>query len=159
MNRKRYGEKTIKVAGTAAVTVTSKALDNDYDIVGFENKQATESGWVIVAILSPKLLTSNLPEFQFRWDHTRAELDVDILIEGKPDKGYWGKPGYSGHKTNLLGTAGRVFEADIRIPDRIVFQGTLDLSLLVGLFLTDDVSVTDSPPEIKIIDQRGMSVN
>ncbi len=88
-------------------------------------------------------------------DDAGNELDVDIFPEDEPAKEYWDGPGYSGHKTTRLATHGRRYDVDIRIPDRVVFQGIVEFALRTDMRLSTtgtaittmaDVTVVKNPP-------------
>jgi hypothetical protein len=150
MDAKEFSEKSSKIIGTTKVVLTSiKHKDNQYELQLFSNVKATVTGWVVIAKLIPK--DQSIPEFTFRWDHGKGEVDVDIFLSNTSRKDLWSELGYKGHKTVFLKEKGREYEADIWIPNRHIFNGIVSVGLLQGLTLKEGISMSDSAT-VQVVD-------
>ena len=150
MDPEKFKEKTKKVSGTTKVDVVSiDFLDPEYEIETLSGQSTTPTGLLEVVRLRPERM--ELPKFIFRWDENKDELDVDIYREEKLCNELWGEIGYNGHHTGKIPREGKVFKADISIPNRDIFRGNVDVGLFIQLTIKDSVKLTDS---IKVVHKK-----
>jgi hypothetical protein len=123
-----FRAKGVKIGGTTKVEAIKLAhLDKKYKFKLFPNTPATESGLVKVMELIPE--SSEMPNFILRWDEKSDTLDVDIYKNGKLCNELWGIEEYNGHHTQKIGN--RRFGVKITIPNKKIFEGIIDVGLLI----------------------------
>jgi len=71
------------------------------------------------------------PSFLFRWDEKDNQLDVDIEDVPETVKKCFkhGTEGYAGHRPRRVQSDGRVFEINIRIPEKQIFHGYVKFNI------------------------------
>ena len=128
MERSRFLAKGIRVGGTTKVEPAKiNYLNGKYALELFPNTPATETGFVKVMELIPKI--SRVPNFILRWDEKADTLDVDIYKNGKLCNELWGTVGYNGHHTQRI--KNRIFWVNITIPNKKIFEGIINIGLLI----------------------------
>ena len=103
-------------------------LNPDYDLEILQENKITQQGLLLCGTLKPKL--DSLPEFWFRWDEKKQELDVDMRRDSKHKEDWVNeKNGYKGHHTVRMKKEGRHFKVSIETPAMIVFGGVISFNL------------------------------
>jgi hypothetical protein len=150
MMAKEFAEKPIKVIGSTGVEfVTLLYKDTGYDLKIFPNRKCDVTGHIIFAELDP--LNNQFPSFIFRWDHGDKVVDVDILLNNKDRKDLWNYEGYNGHHAKLFDNEVQEYSFLIETPGRKIFEGTINVGLLVGLNAPPEKITLAESVEIKII--------
>lgn len=152
MDPKKFLEKPKKVAGTTKVDVVlMDFLDSDYETEILSNQSTISTGLLEVVRLNPK--KPNLPTFIFRWDERPGELDVDICNCPEVEKQDFkmGKRGYKGHHTQEITGEGKIFVADIGIPNKEIFKGKINVGLFIQLMIKDSGVGTDSVKVVNVV--------
>jgi len=145
MNKEEFQNKNIKVEGSSLVQLVEPyELHPDYKIELYPNTKGTDTGFVKFGELRPK--KEGLPKFVFRWDHRKTCVDVDISPQENKEKNLWEVLGYAGHHPIKIPSDARKYEVEIKkkLPDQIIFKGVLDVGVLIGSFIKDSISVSDS---------------
>ena len=133
MDPDKFKNKKSKIAGTTGVDILKiEYLDKNYRIKLLPNTPAGKSGLVKVAELTSDI--SQMPMFIFRWDENDSTLDIDMYKDGKIRRdSEWihGTSGYKGHHTAKLDGDKKLFKIDISIPRGKIFEGVLNIGLLI----------------------------
>jgi hypothetical protein len=150
MDPEKFKEKTKKVGGTTKVEVALiDFLDSEYEVEILSEQSTTPTGLLEVIRLKPRKL--ELPKFIFRWDENADKLDIDIYKKERLCKELWSEIGYNGHQTKKMPGEGKLFEANISIPNRHIFKGNIDVGLFMQLIIKDSTNLTDS---IKVVHKK-----
>lgn len=150
MNPDKFRDKAKKIGGVTKVNIVSVYfLDPEYEIETLSDHFTSPTGFLEVVRLKPK--SPELPKFIFRWDENKDALDVDIYKEEIIHNELWNVEGYEGHHTQKITSAGKVFKANISIPDKKIFEGKIDVGLFIQLTIKDSGKLTDS---IKVVHKR-----
>ncbi len=81
---------------------------------------------------------SDAPRFSARWDTKPNTIDIDLFGDSEANKKFkGGTDGYAGHHTTTLSESPRIYQIDIRTPTGVVFVGTVELLVELGLYLQD----------------------
>lgn len=141
MDEKKFSEKQRKVLGTNKVEpIQVNHIDRQYELILNSDTPATSTALVTIARLVPR--NTQLPAFNMRWDHNKEELDIDIYIGTEIRKDLWKENGYEGHKTTLINPG--EYSVNIIMPaNRTVFNGIVSVGLLVGLNVSDNISLSE----------------
>jgi len=103
--------------------------DASYILELYQEPRTAPNGRLVIAELRSKEGTP--PSFLFRWDEKDNQLDVDI--EDVPDtvkKCFkHGTEGYAGHRPRRVQSDGRIFEINIRIPEKQIFHGYVKFNI------------------------------
>jgi len=103
---------------------------------------------LLLGKLKPKV--STLPEFWFRWDARKEDLDVDMYGDSKHREDWINsRNGYIGHHTVRMKKEGRYFKVLIETPTMKVFNGVISFNLArdvtasvtIGLHANAEVTV------------------
>ena len=98
--------------------------DKDYELECYVDNRIGDTGRLDIGKIASN--KKELPEFIFRWDENKEALDVDLCVNDKIDNSLWKQPGCSGHHSKrIISEEGRVFELDIIINNRNIFQGRI----------------------------------
>jgi len=123
------------------VKVKTEYLNPDYDLEPLQDNRITEQGLLLCAKLKPKI--PSLPEFWFRWDEKKDELDVDMYGDTNNRKDWNNeRNGYKEHHTVKMKKEARHFKVSIKTPKLNVFNG------VISFHLRRDVTI--SPPTATI---------
>ena len=105
-------------------------LDSEYSPQLFSDNEIAPTGQLLICKLSPKNACD--PEFVFRWDEQKDTMDIDIRqVTKKMEQEFKeDKNGFSGHHPKrLIKTDGRFFEICLKVPQKVVFKGTVEVTL------------------------------
>jgi len=103
--------------------------DTDYILDLYKEPRTVPNGRLDIAELQRK--DGSPPSFLFRWDEKVNQLDVDIRgvsrkIAGRFEKG---EGGYAGHHPLKVQSDALIFEVDIYIPDKHIFNGCVKFNV------------------------------
>ena len=119
--------------------------NRDYQLELYESNEITKEGLLLLGKLKPKV--STLPEFWFRRDARREELDIDMYgVYGEANnKEDWinERDGYKGHHTRKFTNGRRNFKVLINIPKLRVFEGVLNFNLERDVELVEKLSIRE----------------
>jgi hypothetical protein len=105
--------------------------DTSYALELYKEPRTAPNGRLDIAELRPK--EGTLPSFLFRWDEKDNQLDVDIQGVSSTVKKCFknGIGGYKGHHPQQVQSEGkgRIFEVDIRIPEKRIFHGCMTFGI------------------------------
>jgi hypothetical protein len=149
---KRYGWKgsrfkNNKGGSTDRRVFNIKVLEGYYCNQNFElelytSNEITKEGLLVLGRLKSQI--SSLPEFWFRWDAKKEELDIDIYGD-TVNKENWinEEQGYKGHHTVKFTNGKRWFKVLIIIPQYKVFEGILSFNLEIDLEICEKMLYRD----------------
>ena len=116
--------------------------NRDYQLELYESNEITKEGLLLLGKLKPKV--STLPEFWFRWDARREELDIDMYGEANSKEDWINeKRGYKGHHTQKFTNGRRNFKVLINIPKLRVFEGVLNFNLERDVEVIEKLSISE----------------
>jgi len=115
--------------GAFNVSIEVCYLDASYILERYEEPKTAPNGRLVIAELRPKEGTP--PSFLLRWDEKANKLKVDIQgISSTLEKSFeQGTGGYAGHYPRRVQSEGKVFEVDIRMPEKHVFNGYVKFNI------------------------------
>ncbi|MFH1963263.1 MAG: hypothetical protein ABIJ30_10415 [bacterium] len=125
MDKEKVKEKDGKVFSLGDVECKTFYINDNYKIECYPNEKISCSGYLrIGSLISCK---KEEPKFTFRWDEKEEALDVDIDgVDSKTTEEFkHGKNGYEGHHSKRLESEGRVFELNIKVPNKNIFRGQI----------------------------------
>jgi len=150
MDQGKFLAKTKRVAGITKVEpVKIDYLNEKYELKLFPDTPATNTGLVRVIELIPKI--SEMPNFILRWDEKADTLDVDIYRNGQVCNELWDTDGYKGHHTQKI--ENKTFKVNIAIPNEEIFNGSINVGLLIQLSLQTKANIKPNL-SLKIIRKR-----
>lgn len=146
MDSKKFAEKQIRVGGTTGVEpISIKYIDKNYELKTYSKNITSKTGHLKIAELFSS--DGKLPKFEFRWDHNKSIMDIDMFP--KENEKLWEKEkdGYKGHHLELTDDEKREYSVRIEIPKRKIFVGIIMVGLLVDLNSYDNLLISE---DIKI---------
>jgi hypothetical protein len=118
-------------------------LNPEYKLEILQNSTISKQGLLICGKLTPK--TPSLPEFWFRWDEKKQELDIDMHGDIRHEEDWRNsRNGYEGHHTEKVTNSGREYKILIKIPNTVIFEGIFSFNLKSDLEMIDRVGIHDS---------------
>ncbi len=122
------------------IKVDRKYLNTDYDLEILRENRINEQGLLLVGKLRPK--QPSLPEFLFRWDEKKEELDIDMHGDANNREDWISeKNGYKGHHAEKVTNGGRNFKVLIKTPKLKVFEGVISFNLTRGITAIETIRV------------------
>ena len=124
-----------------------------YELECMENARLTSTGHLVIAALRlTGRSAGRLPDFEFRWDETLGELDVDPIRVSKSRHSDFRKSKNKcrGHHTVKIDSNPRVFRVDIAWYGQDIYCGEVRFSVArevetkAGLDLSASVTVSTS---------------
>ena len=144
MDPKVFASQPRRIGGSGKVDILNpQYLDPEYETIGLSDWKATSTGLVTLINITPKK-EKNLPSFVLRWDTHSNTADVDIYVDGKNRKDLWDKPGYSGHHSTRIKGPWRKFEVNIKMLERNIFRGIVNIGLLIEVNHKLEIELTDT---------------
>lgn len=144
MDPKVFASQPKRIGGSGKVNIlNTQHLDPEYEALCRSDWEATATGWVKLIDITPKK-EKTLPSFVLRWDSNSKTVDVDIHVDGKNRKDLWDNLGYSGHHPTRINGPWRKFEVDIKIPERNIFRGIVNIGLLIEVNHQIEIELTNT---------------
>jgi hypothetical protein len=119
--------------------------DPEYKIEICDGKLDMENGFLPIAKIVP--ISGSGPSFVARWDQRAEELDIDMQGSPEDEIGMFKRSegGYSGHHTRRIpGENKHVFQVNVSIPNRTIFEGSISFSKTHDMRLKDKVGFEDN---------------
>lgn len=155
MDKEKVKEKDGKVFSLGNVECNELKRDKNYKIECYPYGEIGDTGLLLIGkLISCK---EEEPEFTFRWDEREEALDVDIdrVDSEVKEKFKGGKDGYEGHHSKKLNPKDRVFELNVKVPDKDIFHGqiTVPVKRKIAFIEKLDMRNSDKLTSVKIRSQ------